>query len=613
MNRCNYVPFQNTDISSGFWKDRQDINRTVTVYSIYNRFSDTGRFEAFKFIPLSEGGVRPHFFWDSDVAKWIESCAYILEKNPDPVLEEIIDNTVDLIEKNQCEDGYFNIYFTVVEPENRFRKRDYHELYCAGHLIEAAVAYYKATGKDKLLNIMKKYIGCIEDAFVIRKTADFTTPGHEEIELALYKLFKLTDDERYLNLAKHFIDKRGTVEEEKQMYNQSHLPVREQFTAEGHSVRACYLYSAMADIAYETKDEEMYNACKKLFNNIYKRRSYITGGIGSSRHGEAFTVDYDLPNSTAYAETCAAISLAFFASRMQRFEPKQEYADIIEKIMYNGMLSGISLDGKAFFYENPLEILHSEQMRNKSVKEVERFAPTRRKEVFDCSCCPPNITRFIASVADYIYTYNNNEMYIHQYISGNTEFSMFGRDVSVNVFTDYPYDGNIKINIGNMAGLSCCVRIPMWCDSYKINVTGGTPAGKDENGYVRINCTDSSVCVDLNLDIVPELVYASPKVAADAASACLCVGPLVYCAEQIDNAYSLRSIVICRPLEYKYVFSDELNCRCIELSAVTDVVSDDDSLYTRHIERKKIQAKFIPYFAFANREDSDMLVWFRYI
>ena len=351
-----FIGFDKVSLESGFLHEKQKLNREVTLDAVYNRFYETGRFDAFK-CDWKEGMEKqPHYYWDSDVAKWMEAVAYILKKESNPELEAKVENLIDEIEKNQSPDGYFNIFFTVIEPDKRFFERTAHELYCAGHLFEAAVAYFECTGKDRFLKLMEKYADHIIRVFVEEKTAKFITPGHEEIELALVRMYSATKKKKYLDLAKFFIDNRGYAEAEKEYYSQSHLPVREQKTAEGHAVRACYLYAAMADVAYETGDTELYEVCKTLFADIVNKKMYITGGIGSTRKGEAFTVPYDLKNDKAYAETCAAISLMFFAHRMMRFENDAKYADVIERVLYNGMISGLSLDGTSFFYENPLEI-----------------------------------------------------------------------------------------------------------------------------------------------------------------------------------------------------------------------------------------------------------------
>ena len=607
------VSFSNIDLFGDFWEKRQDINREVTIYSIRDRFEDTGRFQAFDMIPPEQGGVKPHIFWDSDIAKWIESVAYIIEKHPDSELESKVESVIDKIEAHQGADGYFNLYFTSVEPMNRFTNRDAHELYCAGHLIEAAIAWAKATGRERFLHLMQKYVDYIEKVFVEEESAAFATPGHEEIELALYKLYQYTGERRYFNLALHFINKRGTVAAENSRYNQSQCPVREQKTAEGHSVRACYLYAAMADLAAESGDAELRSACEQLFDNIYRKRCYITGGVGSSCQGEAFTVDYDLPNAGAYAETCAAIALAFFAGRMQRITPNPAYADIIERVMYNGMLSGVSLNGKEFFYENPLEIIHACRHRNVSVHDSEHYPDARRQEIFGCSCCPPNVTRFISSIADYQYTYDENTVFVHQYMSGVANFDINGAAVKISQKTNYPISGDIDIVAKNMKGKILAVRIPFWSKKYSLYLDGGKSDKEIKDGYIYIAVKNDMMSLTLHLDMKPRVMYSDPRNVADAAKISLCRGPLVYCMEGCDNTYPLRSIRLVLPLEAEEFYNQDLDCIQISAKAIVcEPPKGEEELYYSNPTVKAITSEWIPYYAFANREECDMLVWCAY-
>ena len=466
------ISYREIEITGGFWRELQTRNREVTVPAVLERFRETGRFDAFTFPTAWPEGRKPHYFWDSDVAKWIESAAYILQKGPNPLLEQAVEEVVARIEKNQGKDGYFNIYFTVVDPEGRWKNRDAHELYCAGHLIEAAVAYYEATGRDRFLNCMLKYAAHIEKVFMIDGSAAFRTPGHEEIELALVRLARCTEDARWLRLSQWFVERRGRDPEDvaarpdwmRASYNQSHLPARMQTTAEGHAVRAMYLYCAMADLAAQYDDAGLAAACRALFENITQKRMYITGGVGSSRHGEAFTVDYDLPNETAYSETCAAIGLALFCRRMSALEPDGRYADAAERAVYNGLLSGVSQDGGAFFYENPLEIHPALRGRDSSVRNGEHFPITRRQRVFGCSCCPPNLTRFIASFADFLFTQDGNTLYVHHYADARTE--------QIEMRTEYPREGRVALRLRGMAGRRAALRIPGWCENFHCGAAG---------------------------------------------------------------------------------------------------------------------------------------------
>ncbi len=609
------IPFSAVKLG-GFWGRRLEINRTATIPTVYDRFTDTGRFEAFK-CNWKEGCElpKPHFFWDSDIAKWIEAAAYSLALHPDKELEKIIDDTVDLIEKNQQSDGYFNIYFTVVEPGKRFTIRDYHELYCAGHLIEAAVAYYNATGKDKFLKIMCRYADLIEKIFTIDHSAEFDTPGHEEIELALIKLYDCTGDERYLKLSKYFIDTRGTSEKDKNIpswakpeYYQSDIPVREFTFAEGHAVRAMYLYSGMADLAEKTGDKELLDTCERVFENVRNRQMYITGGIGATSSGERFTEDYVLSNDLAYAETCAAIALALFARRMSRIDPDSKYADVAELAVYNGSLAGVSLDGHSFFYINPLEINLEDRRRNKEHYYFDKtYAPiTQRVEVFDCSCCPPNIARFVASIADFLYTYDEKTVYVHHFAESETEYD----GMYIKQQTRYPNEGGVRITVRNMAGRRLAVRIPGWCDF--VSLGGEKLSAPVEKGYAYIDIASDEEILDFWFDMKPRFICANPKIAYDAGKVCLCRGPLVYCAESVLNdGVRLSDISLDVNGTVGLTFDEEAGVYAAEADAFEDAPSDELYYDCAKAERVNRKIRMLPYFAYANHGESDMAVWLR--
>ena len=599
----NNIEFSDVKITGGYWKARQDINRSVTLKAVYDRFNETGRFEALK-CDLRDGDTNiPHIFWDSDVAKWIEGASYILHSEKNDQAVEIIENAIDLIIKNSDENGYFNSHFLVAEKENRFRLRECHELYCAGHLIEAAVAYYELTGKDRFLNAVKKYADYIERAFKIDNTAAFITPGHPEIELALVRLYKATGEKRYIELAKYFIDKRGNCDEPgiytdwaNEYYSQDETPVRERKTAEGHCVRALYLMCAAADIAYIYKDNDLKTACERFFDSIVNKRMYITGGVGSSNIGESFTIDYDLPNRTAYAETCAAISLAMFAERMLKFGADSRYSDIIERTMYNGIMSGISLDGKSFFYENPLEIDPDFNNINTSTKVKERFPITQRVEVFDCSCCPPNIMRFAASISGLIYGFDDNTVYINQYI--NSEGDVNG--IKISQKTDYPNNGKITVRC-NSNKKQIAFRIPCWCKSFNINKKYSI-----KNGYAYVDL-DSEENIELELDMPVRIISANRRIHSDAGRIAVMRGPVVYCAEGIDNGADIKSIAL--PAESVFELAEsEFLLPILKTEAYRPF--ENDSLYYEAVDDyEKIPLTLIPYYAFANRGESEMQVW----
>lgn len=600
------VDFSNIKITGGFWREKQDLVRDVTVKAVYDRFFETGRFDAFKCDP--DAKIEPHIFWDSDVAKWIEGVAYLTKEKREPELERIVDQVVEEIEKNRDTCGYFNSFYLTREQENRFTHRDCHELYCAGHLIEAAVAYYEATGKDKFLKLMCDYADYVERVFKIEGTAKFETPGHEEIELALVRLYECTGEQRYLELSRHFIDRKGCEEGDPMRawmefaYSQSHKPVREQDTAEGHAVRAVYLYCAMADLALKYNDNSLVVACKKIFENISKKRMYITGGIGSSAEGEAFTVDYDLPNLTAYTESCAALGLALFAHRMLLLESNSKFAHVVERAIYNGFMSSTSLDGRAFFYTNPLEILPHMLTCNTSVKNKNplNLPKPQRQEVFNCSCCPPNIVRFIPSIANFMYTHDDKTIYVHQFMESNAKLKIGEQEIEIEQRTNYPYDGRVEITVKG-GDVRLAVRVPEWCDCYDA----------PSNGYMyySVNGENNKICMDFQMQ--PRFVYANTEVLDDAGKCALVCGPLVYCMEGCDNEHHLRNIVLDTDSEFYCGFNSELGVPTITVDAYARKSSE--ALYSFNKGRiEKTRATFIPYFAFANRGVQEMQVWSLY-
>ena len=595
------LPYQHVTLNGGFLYEKQKLNESVTMQAVYDRFYDTGRISAFR-CDWKEGDPnKPHIFWDSDVAKWMEAAAYILQKKSDPALEEKVESIIDEIEKNQWEDGYFNSYFITCEPENRFSDRERHELYCAGHLMEAAVAYYEATGKDRFLKLMEKYALCIEKIFVTEKSAKFFSPGHQEIELALIRLYRATGNKRYLNLAKHFLDVRGhdteTIDFRFPAQTQAHLPVREQTEAVGHCVRACYMYSAMADLAWETKDEALLEACKKLFLDITEKKMYITGGIGSTRLLETFTIGYDLLNDKAYAETCAAISLMFFAHRMMQFENNSVYADLIERILYNGMISGLSLDGKCFFYENPLEINLNNYKRFPSPTHKENFAITTRVEVFKCSCCPPNLNRVLASLGNYLYGHENDTVYVNQYADSEANIG----NMKIVQKTEYPKNGKISLHTENVGKL--CIRIPAWCKSFKLNTHYYM-----QNGYAVIENPKEEILLDL--EIRPFLVESNPEIYANNGKVAVCCGPYVCAGEALDNIENLHSLLIDGNFEASWKYDENLCGYTVSVKAFRSIPKT--SLYSEYTgSMEDFLLRLIPYASFANRGQTNMCVWFR--
>ncbi len=609
-----YYDWRQVKLGESFLGSRHDINREVTIDAVYDRFSDTGRIAAFGCGWKEGDPFRPHIFWDSDVFKWMEAAAYTLYRHPGGKLAEKLESLIGEIERNQRDDGYFNIYFMTVEPEKRFTNRDAHELYCAGHLFEAAVAYSMATGSDRLIKVADRYTDCIIKAFVIEKTAAFDTPGHEEIELALLKLYRHTKDRKYLDLAMHFLDLRGCSGKDAGKggdydwrrdnpdtklydYNQSHVPVREQRDARGHSVRAVYLYSAMADAACETGDEELKTACDSLFADITEKKMYVTGGIGSSSIGECFTNDFDLPNAEAYTETCAAIGLVFFCSRMAQLHNSTVYSDTAERSIYNGILSGLSLDGKGFFYENPLEI--SLPMHFRREWGSKRYPDTRRFEVFWCSCCPPNVNRFLASVGGYIYAGDGKTLFVEQYVRSELD-SGIGK---CRVETDYPLDGKISVEVSGYERVA--LRIPGWCPDFSLSVPYAM-----ENGYAVFDGAYGKA--ELELEMKPFPVRSDVRLQEDEGKICIQRGPVVYCAESVDNGADLFRVRI--PADFTYEEHTDPLSGLVALDIDAFVTEGSGKLYadarTDPAVKKPCRLRMIPYFEFANREECDMRVWF---
>ena len=596
------IDFRKVDINGGFWGAKQKMLADVTVHAVYDRFKDTHRFDALK-CDWQEGQPNmPHVFWDSDVAKWIEGVAYLLEKGDHPELRAIVEETIDLIIKNADENGYFNSHYLVNPQKEKFSDRNKHELYCAGHLIEAAVAYYRATGEDRFLRAMCKYADYIELRFKTERSAKFITPGHPELELALVKLYEATGERRYFDLAAYFIDEHGKEPDQNLLpgitdtpYNQDECLLKDRKTIDGHSVRALYLYSGVADIARLRNDAELEAACERIFENVTNKRMYITGGVGSSHIGEAFTVDYDLPSRRAYTETCAAIALIFFAQRMQLMSADSRYGDCIERVLYNGFLSGVSLDGRSFFYENPLEIDPAFNNVNYSTAQKERFPITQRLEVFGCSCCPPNIVRFIPSVGDLIYGYDDSRLYVHQFMSSTAELD--GERITMT--TDFPNSG--KISVSAEGDRAIAVRIPYWCRALKCDLPYETV-----NGYAVFDPSVREVELDLGMPV--RTVRANRRVHDTAGRLAVMRGPVVYCAEGVDNGSDLRSLRISANARFTEAPSDML---LPTLHTTAYRPADSDSLYSFAEESAMEEAPLtlIPYYAFANRGETEMCVW----
>ena len=581
------------------------------------------------------GTHRGAIFQDSDAYKWLEAVAYSIENGSGSKFIEKADELIELICGAQEPDGYLNTYFTLEHPELKWKNlAEGHELYTAGHLIEAAVAYYKATGKDVLLNAVRRLADLIDTVFGPEEDKCKGYPGHQEIELALIKLSRVTGEVRYLKLAKHFIDERGKkpnylMEEMKangnnrifpefseydEEYAQTHKQPVEQNTAEGHAVRALYMYSAMADLAREYKDEKLEQACRTLFENLTTRRMYITGGIGSSGKLERFTVDYDLPNDHMYCESCASVGLMMFGQRMAALTKDASYYDAVERALCNTILAGISITGDRYFYVNPLEVWPDNCKSSTSLSHVK---PVRQKW-FSCSCCPPNIARTLASLGQYIYAKDNEVLYINQFISSKVHTTILENKVTVSMVSTYMQDGKIKINItaeGNQL-FTLRVRIPSYLLSLSVSLNGKVIELSMEKGYALVPIAkEGEYQLELSASVPPVLVAANRNVRADIGRAAIMKGPFVYCLEQVDNGENLASLYINSqiPIQEEPALQEmpgDLPVISCEGERLTRTIANTKDLYSLlQCEKEPVKIKTIPYYLWCNRTPGEMQVW----
>ena len=568
-------------------------------------------------------------FQDSDFYKWIEAVGYTLATNPDPILEETADRAIDIVCNAQLPNGYLDTYYIINGMDKSFTDlRDHHELYCLGHLIEGAVAYYEATGKDKLLNAAKRYADHVFENFGAEEGKINGYPGHEIAEMALFRLYDLTHEERYRELAEYFIDERGKspnyfekehpdMKGKPDYYHQAHMPVRQQEEAVGHAVRAVYLYSGMADMAMKSGDEELKKACMKLWESIVNTKLYITGGIGATHLGESFSLPYDLPNDTAYSETCAAIGLVFFARRMLCLDPDSKYADIMELALYNTVLAGMALDGKSFFYVNPLEVIPENCKKDERKMHVK---PVRQKW-FGCACCPPNIARLISSLGQYIFTEDDDTLYINLYIGSETVKNVGGKDVKVSITSGLPNSVDVSISVTGAAGtdFALALRIPAWtAGNYKF--TGADDLKTEiRNGYIFCSGFETDAKIDLEFDMTARVITADAKVAEDAGKVAIMRGPVVYCAEEADNGSALREIRIKTPIDISEEVTGEFGTEAVKLvikaSRIRSMGSKISStgLYKTFegFSSETCDLTLIPYHLWANRGEGEMSVYVR--
>ena len=576
-------------------------------------------------------------FQDSDIAKWIEGAAFSLRWHPDPALEKIVDSAIEEVVAAQQPDGYLDTYYIINGLDKRWTNlKDNHELYCAGHLIEAAVAYYGVTGKRVLLDAVIRLVDHIDSVLGAEEGKLHGYPGHPVIEMALMRLYQVTGDPKHLNLARYFVDQRGQsplfFEEEDErngnrfywkdsyfryQYYQAGKPVREQADAEGHAVRAMYLFSGMADVARETGDASLADACRRLWRSVVSRRMYVTGSVGSSEYGEAFTFDYDLPNDTVYGETCAAIGLVFFARRMLALEPKAEYADVMERALYNGVISGMQLDGRSFFYVNPLEVLPEASLKDQHKRHVK----VERQKWFGCACCPPNIIRLVSSLEDYLVSVYGGALYMNLYAGNDLELSVDGQPVSLKTETNYPWDGKIAVTVlpEKPVSLALNLRVPAWCSAWTLKLNGEAQEPAVKDGYIVLSRVwNPGDRLELSLEMPVSFLSANPRIYEDAGKVAVSRGPLIYCLEEPDNGKGLHLLRLgdARPEDCTAVWKPEKLGGIVEITTPGVRESGEgwgDTLYSaeKPIVSEPAELTWIPYYAWANREPGEMRVWIR--
>ena len=610
MNNYNSPGFANIRLNDPILKKRLDICIKSTIPAAVSKTVETNRINAFD---IENYHGERHIYWDSDVAKVLEGIANALTIQPDEKLLALLTEWIDKIVACQQNDGYLNSYFSGENASDRWKNlRSWHELYCAGHLMEAAVAAKDLPGGKKLLDAMCRYADYICDVFGPGKNQRRGWPGHEEIELALIRLFKATGNRRYLEQAQYFINDRGTtpnvfLEEDPGFSGmltnlQADKPVREMTEAYGHAVRAVYLYTGMVDLASETNDSQLLAVCEKIFDNIRTRRMYVTGGIGSSFRGETFTKDYDLANgSLMYAESCAAMGLVQLAYRLFNCTGKDIYLDVLETALYNSVPAGISLAGEEFFYTNYLEVDSNLQTYN--------YGSPVRQKWFSCSCCPTSFCRFLTQTGKFLYSVSDSEICVNIPAANSAEFSLHGQPVKLRIEGNYPYDGKIRIFVESDASFSLRLRIPGWCRSWQIRCGGivyDTP--------VLSRQWHTGDVVEFDLDMPIDTVFCNPKVTNNTGRIALRRGPVVYALEEIDQSSPVRELIIDlqKTMSLTNIAGLPDGTPAISGSAVREFFEDDELYSTSSPKYQSVSFTAIPYALWQNRGPSNMSVWLRF-
>jgi DUF1680 family protein len=638
FRRLEAIPAKNIEIGTGFWAGRQKTNREQTIPAIYHQLNITGRLDAWN-LNWQPEQPKPQIFFEADTGKWIEAVGHSLTTHPNPDLEQQVDTVIDRIAQAQQADGYLNIFFTAVEPQNRWRNlRDGHELFNAGHLIEGAIAYYQATGKRKLLDVICRYADHINIQFGRREGQKRGYCGHPAIEMALVKLYRVTGEERYLKLSQYFINERGQQPHyfdleanergddptkfwaKSYQYCQAHTPIREQISATGHAVRACYLYSGLADIVAETGDETLLAVSRLFWDDLTQHQMYVTGGVGPAHANEGLTFAYDLPNETAYAETCASVALVLWAHRMFHIDPDSRYTDVMERALYNGVLSSVSFEGQHFFYSNPLASYpHINPAEHWSGIQMDTFY--RRSEWFEFACCPPNLARLVASVGNYFYSTSDDTVYVHLYNQNRVHLQVGQSPIQIDQRTNYPWNGDIHFTIHSdqPVQFDLALRIPGWCRDFYVTVNGLPVDVNPINGYVRLGrmwANGDEVVLSLSMPI--ERIAPHPHIRQDVGCIALQRGPVVYCLEEADNGSELANVVIPRHARLSSRIDADLfnGIGVISGEAVRNKpVSWPGGLYQPQslipYSNSRFTFRAIPYCFWVNREPGEMRVWIR--